>query len=140
MFLKWCAKLRLKLLLDSHTLLWYVLGDSQLSSNATTSILDPSNEVFVSIASLWEIAIKVSINKLSLHRPYHEFLDKCFVDYGFTLLPIEPNHLVYASSLPYPGNHRDPFDRLLVVQSKEEGMAVVSSDVALDSYGVSRIW
>ena len=130
----------MKLLLDSHSLLWYVLGDSQLSSNATACILDPSNEVFVSIASLWEIAIKVSINKLTLHRPYHEFLDKCFVDYGFALLLIEQKHLIHASSLPYPGNHRDPFDRLLVAQSKEEGMSIVSNDVGLDWYGVSRIW
>ena len=130
----------MKLLLDSHTLLWYVLGDSQLSSNATNSILDPANEVFVSIASLWEIAIKVSINKLTLHRPYHEFLDKCFVDYGFVLLPIELNHLVRASSIPYPSNHRDPFDRLLVVQTLADGMFLVSNDVALDAYGIDRIW
>ncbi len=130
----------MKLLLDSHSLLWYVLGDPQLSSNATKSIIDPANEIFVSIASLWEIAIKVSINKLALHRPYHEFLDKCFIDYGFAQLSVEPKHLIHVSSLPYPGNHRDPFDRLLVAQSKEEGMSIVSSDVGLDGYGVSRIW
>ncbi|MFT3879153.1 MAG: type II toxin-antitoxin system VapC family toxin [Gemmatales bacterium] len=130
----------MRLLLDTHTLLWYVLDDPQLSKTATTIILDPTNEVFISTVSLWEIAIKVSIKKLSLQRPYDEFLDKCLTEYQFELQPIEPRHLIHVSALAFLNNHRDPFDRLLVAQTLEEGFSIVSNDTALDGYGVNRIW
>jgi len=116
------------------------VDDPQLSTTATKSILDPNNEVFISTVSLWEIAIKVSIKKLSLQRPYDEFLDKCLTEYHFELQLIEPRHLIHVSALPFLSSHRDPFDRLLVAQTLEEQFSIVSNDIALDGYGVKRIW
>jgi PIN domain nuclease of toxin-antitoxin system len=129
-----------KLLLDTHTLLWYVAGDPQLSKVAESLIIDPANEVFMSPASYWEIAIKVSIGKLTLHRPYTDFVDLCVNRYGFVILPVEPVHTARVAVLPFPPNHKDPFDRLIVAQALVEGMSVVSVDPKLDSYGINRLW
>ncbi|MGL4550967.1 MAG: type II toxin-antitoxin system VapC family toxin [Gemmataceae bacterium] len=128
----------MRLPLDTHALLWYALGDPQLSKRAETLILDPANEVLVSAASFWEIAIKVSIGKLPLHRPYEEFVDACLTGYRFTVLPVEPRHKTALISMAF--HHRDPFDRMLAAQALTEGIAVVSADAALDPYGVTRLW
>src|SRR5205823_3172414 len=117
-----------KLLLDTHTLLWYVAGDPQLSKTAESLIVNPANAVFVSPASYWEIAIKVSIGKLALHQPYEDFIDLCLKRYRFLILPVEPRHTAAVSRLAFPPNHKDPFDRLLVVQAMVEGMSLVSVD------------
>lgn len=130
----------MRLLLDTHTLLWYTTNDPHLSKTAETLIVDPANEVFMSPASYWEIAIKVSIGKLTLTQPYEDFTDVCVKRYGFRILPIEPRHTAVVSRLPFPGTHRDPFDRLIVAQSLVEGISVVSVDSQLDAYGVSRLW
>ena len=98
----------MKLLLDSHTLLWYVAGDPQLSKAAEALIVDPANEVFMSPASYWEIAIKVSIGKLTLHQPYEDFIDLCLNRYGFRLLAIAPAHTARLVNLPFPPNHKGP--------------------------------
>jgi len=129
-----------KLLLDSHTLLWYALGDPQLSGLAKGLILDPANEIHISPATLWEIAIKVSIGKLALHEPYQSFVDSCLRRYGFLLLPIKPRHTAYLATLPFPRGHKDPFDRMLISQSSVEAMPLLSDDVALDAYGIHRMW
>jgi PIN domain nuclease of toxin-antitoxin system len=129
-----------KLLLDTHTLLWYVAGDPHLSKAAVALIMDPANDVFMSPASYWEIAIKVSIGKLTLHRPYEDFIDLCANGYGFVILPIEPRHTARVAALPFPPNHRDPFDRLIVAQALVEGMSVVSADRKIDTYGITRLW
>jgi PIN domain nuclease of toxin-antitoxin system len=129
----------MRLLLDTQILLWYVLGDPRLSGTAKDLILDPANEILISPASYWEIAIKVSIGKLTLHRPYGEFLDLCLNRYGFVVLPIEPRHAAQVVTLPFPPNHKDPFDRLLVAQALVEAISIVSDDVALDLYGVNRL-
>lgn len=128
----------MRLLLDTHALLWYALADPQLSSTAQQLILDSANEVLISPASYWEIAIKVSINKLVLHRPYQDFMDVCLKRYGFVVLPIEPRHTAALVALPF--HHRDPFDRLLVAQALVEAVPIVSIDAALDPYGVRRLW
>lgn len=130
----------MRLLLDTHALLWYALGDPQLSARAAALIGDPANEILVSAASFWEIAIKVSIGKLALHQPYDDFVDACLNRYGFRLLPIEPRHTARVAILPFPPNHKDPFDRLLVAQSLVDGLPLVSGDVALDAYGMNRMW
>ncbi len=130
----------MKHLLDSHTLLWYTLNDPQLSATAKALILDPANEIVVSPASFWEIAIKVSLRKLRLIRPFQEFVDVCLLQYGFQILPIEPAHTVRIASLPFPADHKDPFDRLLVAQSLVEGVSLISCDTALDAYGIQRLW
>ena len=130
----------MNLLLDSHALLWYVAGDPHLSQAAEALVVDPANDVFMSPASYWEIAIKVSIGKLTLHQPYEDFIDLCVNRYGFVILPVEPRHTARVATLPFPPNHRDPFDRLIVAQALVEGMSVVSADLKLGAYGISRLW
>jgi PIN domain nuclease of toxin-antitoxin system len=128
------------LLLDTHALLWYTLGDPQLSATAQGLIIDPANDILVSPASYWEIAIKVSIGKLTLQRHYEEFADACLTRYRFSLLPIEPRHTARVASMPFLSNHKDPFDRLLDAQALVEGIPLISADDALDVYGVTRQW
>ena len=130
----------MRLLLDSHTLLWYALNDKKLSTTACALIIDPQHEIFMSPASYWEIAIKVSIGKLKLHQAYEDFFDTCRYQYGFQILPIEPTHTAHLTKLPFPPNHKDPFDRLLIAQAIVERMAIVSSDQPLDAYPVTRLW
>lgn len=130
----------MKLLLDTHTLLWYALNDPQLSKTAESSILDPANEVYVSSATYWELAIKISIGKLTVQQPFTDFLDACDNRYGFELLPIAPAHTAQVATLSFPGKHRDPFDRLLVAQAIVEQMPIVSGDGKLDACGIQRIW
>jgi PIN domain nuclease of toxin-antitoxin system len=129
-----------RLLLDTHTLYWYIEGDPQLSGTAQTLIQDARNEVFISPASYWEIAIKVSIGKWILNRPYEEFIDLGLNRYGFGLLPIQPEHAARVATLPFPRDHKDPFDRMLVAQALVENIRIASGDTQLDAYGVMRIW
>jgi PIN domain nuclease of toxin-antitoxin system len=129
-----------RLLLDTHTLLWYALGDPRLSATAQALIVDATNDVLISPASFWEIAIKVSLGKLTLNATYEDFIDLCLNRYGFQVLPIEPAHTARLAVMPFPANHKDPFDRLLVAQAAAEGVPIVSADAALDAYPVQRLW
>ena len=128
----------MRYLLDTHALLWYTLGDPKMSGAATALIVDPANEILISPACYWEIAIKVSIGKLSLHQPYEDFMDDCLNKYGFAILPVEPKHTARVIGLPF--HHKDPFDRLLVAQALVENIPIISNDPALDAYGVKRLW
>jgi PIN domain nuclease of toxin-antitoxin system len=117
---------------------WYIEGDPQLSTAALTLIQDASNEILISPASYWEIAIKLSIGKWELNRTYEEFIDIGLNQYGFQVLPILPTHTAQLIGLPF--HHRDPFDRLLVAQGMVEGLGIVSNDVVLDAYPIKRLW
>ena len=128
----------MKLLLDTHTLLWFVLGDAQLSTPARQLIEDAANTKFVSPAAYWELAIKISIGKYALHESYETFIDRAIRQNGFLILPIEPCHTAVLTNLPF--HHRDPFDRLMIAQAKVESLALVSSDAALDAYLIQRLW
>lgn len=128
----------MRLLLDTHSFLWFVLNDPRLSDLAKSHIEDPSNDVFISPAGFWEIAIKVSLRKLDLLVPYDSFMQRGIVDNDFEILPIEPRHTSLLTTLPF--HHKDPFDRILVAQSLVEAVAIVSGDVVLDAYGATRIW
>jgi PIN domain nuclease of toxin-antitoxin system len=119
-------------------LLWFTLGDAQLSAAALALINDPGNDKVVSPATYWEIAIKVSLGKLVLHQPYEDFLDRGIRQNGFGILAIESRHTAALVTLPF--HHKDPFDRLLVAQALTEGVAIISADSVLDSYGVTRLW
>lgn len=130
----------MKVLLDTHTLLWYALNAPQLSKTAESSILDPANDVYVSPATYWELAIKVSIGKLTVQQPFEEFLDACENQYRFELLQITPAHTAQVATLPFPPKHRDPFDRLIIAQAMVEQISVVSMDPEFDAYPVTRIW
>lgn len=128
----------MRLLLDTHTLLWWAAAAPELSRDAVTAIRNQRNECYVSLASCWEMAIKVSIGKLGLTIPVERFVtEQCNRD-NFRLLPIDFRHVCKVESLPF--HHRDPFDRLLIAQSLLEKMTIVSADAALDAYQVKRIW
>jgi PIN domain nuclease of toxin-antitoxin system len=126
------------LLLDTHTLLWFLDGAPQLSAAAKTHLQNTANQKFVSIASCWEIAIKVGSGKLTLGEPATTFLPRELKANNFQLLSIALPHCTMVETFPY--HHRDPFDRLIVAQALIEGMTIVSSDAILDLYGVSRVW
>lgn len=130
----------MKLLMDTHALLWYTLNDPKLSEQAEALILDGANDIYVSPATYWEMAIKISLGKLTVPQPFENFLDACEQQYDFEILPISLPHAVAVSKLPHPKNHRDPFDRLIVAQAIVEQMPIVSSDHALDHYAVTRMW
>ena len=128
----------MRLLLDTHAFLWFVLNDPQLSAGAQSLLIDPANDILVSPASYWEIAIKVRLGKLDLHAPYDDFLLRGIVGNDFDILPIEPRHTSVLTSLPL--YHRDPFDRLLIAQARIEAIPIVSMDAAFDLYGIRRLW
>jgi PIN domain nuclease of toxin-antitoxin system len=128
----------MKILIDTHILLWFLEGDNQKISNAAlNSITDKENEKFISIASLWEIAIKVNIGKLPLRSTFPKFLNLISAN-GFEVLEIKYNHLIEYLSLPM--HHRDPFDRILIAQSVQEGFQVITKDPNLSSYKIKTIW
>lgn len=128
----------MRMLLDTHTFLWFVLGDPRLTANAKASIEELGNEKLVSPASYWEIAIKISLGKYTLSQPYEEFMERGIIENGFVVLPIELKHTAVLTTLPF--HHRDPFDRLIIAQAMVEGIAVVSGDTAFDAYSVTRLW
>jgi PIN domain nuclease of toxin-antitoxin system len=129
-----------RLLLDTHAMYWYIEDDPQLSAPARTLIQDATNDILISPASYWEIAIKVSLGKWRLNRPYEDFIAIGLNQYGFLITPILPAHTARLIGLPYPPGHKDPFDRLLVAQALVERVSIVSADALLDAYGITRLW
>jgi len=127
-----------KLLLDTHAWLWFATDDPKLSAAALAEIGNTANEIFVSPASFWEIAIKVSLGRYPLSVPFPTFLHHAIDGNGFQVLPISLGHAAKVATLPF--HHRDPFDRLIVAQSLVEDWPVVSCDAALDGYGVRLTW
>ena len=130
----------MRVLLDTHTLVWYAFADPKLSTTSRTLIANPANEILISPVSYWEIAIKVSLKKWQLQQSYDDLIDSLWTVYGFVILPILPKHTTRLIQLPYPPNHRDPFDRLLVAQAVVEGIPMVSADPKFDLYAVPRVW
>ena len=124
-------------LLDTHTYIWW-LGDPDRVGAAATSVLsEASNQVFVSVASIWEIAIKSSLGKLTLSEDVQSLAHSLDED-GFKLLGIVPHHCGAVSALPF--HHRDPFDRMLVAQALCENLILLSRDGALCSYPIEVVW
>ena len=126
------------LLLDTHALLWFLKDDPQLSAAAKSAIENPANRKLVSIASCWEIAIKAGLGKLKLDESAADLLSRELPRNCFDLLSIELSHATAVEGLP--SHHRDPFDRLLIVQALTEGTPIVSADSQLDPYGIVRLW
>jgi len=128
----------MKFLIDTHTFLWFIEDNNRLPQRARELMEDANNELFLSIASLWEIAIKISIGKL---EPYQTF-DNIFVQHlernNIQLLPISVEHLAAVSQLPR--HHGDPFDRLLIAQAQVENLSIISADATFDAYAVTRLW
>jgi PIN domain nuclease of toxin-antitoxin system len=127
-----------KVLLDTHALIWFIGGDNQFSENARKVLAGQPEGVFVSIASIWEMAIKLGLGKLQVRLRLEDELRPFLEQNGFEVLPIEYAHAARVASLPF--KHRDPFDRLLVAQALIENMAIVSHDAILDEYRINRVW
>lgn len=128
----------MRLLLDTHAFLWFIGNDAQLSEQALNFIADKTNEVFVSVVSFWEIAIKISIGKLTLTQPFETFIPQQLLINDFRVLEIDFSHTVTVTRLPF--HHRDPFDRLLISQALTEHLSIVSTDAIFDNYPVTRLW
>jgi PIN domain nuclease of toxin-antitoxin system len=127
-----------RLLLDTHTLIWAVDDPSRLGSQAAAAIQEPGNEVLLSAATIWEIAIKMGLGKLTLSLPYLQWMTQAMADLDVLVLPIT---VAYADAqAELPSHHRDPFDRLLVAQAQVEAAPLVSGDTVFDQYGISRLW
>ena len=127
----------MRLLLDTHTFLWWDNEPSKLPENVYDLCQNPSNELLLSLVSVWEIQIKAQLGKLQLRTA----LAKVIADQqrnGVTLLPITLPHILALQSLP--PHHRDPFDRLLIAQAQMEGATLLSKDSEFSSYTVSVIW
>ena len=128
----------MKFLLDTHTFLWFALNDPQLSERALKLITNPANEVLISPASYWELAIKIGIGKYMLQQTIDTFFEDQLSENQFEILPIEPRHVAPLTKLDF--HHRDPFDRLIIAQAMIEDISIISADSAFDAYPVTRIW
>lgn len=128
----------MRILLDTHTFLWTAVGSTQLSLNATNLFLDTQNELYLSIASVWEIAIKCSLGKLVFHKPIESYILDILQENTIKLLNIDFRHVMRVTTLPF--HHRNPFDRLLISQAIEEKIPLLSCDANLDAYGIERLW
>ena len=128
----------MRLLLDTHTFLWWLAGESALSAAARKAIGEEKNTIFVSAASAWEIATKYRIGKLPGVASIVANLGGIIADQGFTALPISLQHGQVAGTLPGP--HRDPFDRILVAQALLEKLILVSNEQPFDAFSVNRLW
>lgn len=128
----------MRVLLDTHSLLWFLAGDERLSERAREMVEDGQNEVLTSIASLWEAAIKHSLGKLDLGRPFAELIPDQLEANSISVLSIEVPHVVRLIALPF--HHRDPFDRLIIAQSLVEDLPLIGLDSDFDLYGVRRVW
>ena len=124
----------MRLLIDSHTLVWWWARASRLGDTARDAIVDPANEVLVSIASLWELTIKLSAGKLSLEAD----LQTIVTEEGFSILHVSFDHLARLRTLPRI--HRDPFDRMMIAQALAEGIPVGTADRRFAAYGVQVVW
>ena len=125
-------------ILDTHSFLWFIAGDERLSSRARLFISDTANSPFLSIASLWEMAIKLSIGKLKLAQPIEVMIPYQMEINGIRLLDIKLEHVVIVATLPY--HHRDPFDRLLIAQAMAEQMPIVTRDTQFGAYNIEQWW
>lgn len=123
-------------LLDTHTFLWFLNGDSQLSEQARVNIENPQNFNFISIASIWEISIKLSLGKLSLDLTLEELV-KEIIKNNFEILPINIDHILQLSKLE--NHHKDPFDRILISQALCENFEIISKDINFALYPQLKI-
>ena len=128
----------MKYLLDTHTLLWFLQGDKKLSDKARQLIDSPRNSKFLSIVSLWEIAVKVSLGKLVLDKSFERLFPEQLHFNRIQILDITVDSLTKLTTLPF--HHRDPFDRLIIAQALVEELPIIGADTIFDAYGISREW
>lgn len=125
------------LLLDTHAIIWFLNGDANLSLKAKAAIEDINNTKTVSIASIWEIGIKISLDKFRFTKGFKQFVEM-IDENGFDILPISFEHALIVSTLEFI--HRDPFDRLLIAQSQKENLTIVTRDENIKKYSIQTIW
>lgn len=128
----------MRVLLDTHSFLWYITDDDQLSARAEEVISAADNEVLLSVGSLWEIAIKNGLGKLALEHPFGDLMSQQLAVNDIETLHISLSHLTLYAELPL--HHRDPFDRLIISQARSESIPVVGKDAAFGDYGVEVWW
>ena len=128
----------MRVLLDTHALLWFLADNPRLNVSAKRVLEDATTDASISIASLWEIAIKIRLNKLQLTQPFERLFPDQLAQNDIALLGVTLGHITRLTTLPL--HHRDPFDRLLIAQALEEQLVIVGADAAFDAYGVERIW
>ncbi|MEZ6064004.1 MAG: type II toxin-antitoxin system VapC family toxin [Planctomycetaceae bacterium] len=128
----------MKYMLDTHSLIWFIGGSPQLSDHARQLIDDVRNDLVVSIATLWEMAIKFSIGRLTLGLPFEQLFPDQLTRNSMEILAVSVDHLKVVCSLPF--HHRDPFDRLMVAQASVENLPIISVDRVFDDYGIAREW
>ncbi|MBR8826534.1 MAG: type II toxin-antitoxin system VapC family toxin [Gomphosphaeria aponina SAG 52.96 = DSM 107014] len=128
----------MKILIDTHTFLWFAQGSSKLSPQATELLEDDENETLLSIASIWEMQIKIKIGKLQLDVPLPELIASQQTTNELEILPIKLSHIWALDELPL--HHKDPFDRLLIAQGIRENLPILSIDSSFDQYPGQRLW
>ena len=128
----------MKYLIDTHTLLWIVTKDQKLSEKAKKLYLNTENLIFFSLASVWEIVIKISLKKLVIEESLKDFIQSQIKGNDIKILNIEIKHILSLENLPY--YHRDPFDRLIISQSMNENIPVLGFNKVYDLYPIKRIW
>lgn len=128
----------MRVLLDTHAIVWWATGDTRLSREARLTIVDPDTEVFISIASAWEIQIKATLEKLTLHHSVDALYRALIIDHGFRMIGIELSDVDHLSRLP--PHHRDPFDRMLVTQAMRASLTLVSKDEVVRAYDAATLW
>ena len=128
----------MKLLLDSHALIWFISGDNRLGEQAKEAFLNSDNKLYFSKAGLWEMTIKISLGKLVLSENWLAAIEKEMISNGIQWLEIEIDHCKILADLPF--HHRDPFDRLLISQAISESMTIISIDSQFSHYPLDIIW
>ena len=126
------------LLLDTHTLIWLATDDARISERARTLVGDLKYDLYLSVASVWELAIKKSLGKIDLQMPLAAFVKSQAGALNLRRLDIHSEHALLLEGLPF--HHRDPFDRMLVAQALHEGLSILGADSVFDSYSVKRLW
>lgn len=127
----------MKFLLDTHTLLWLLNDETVIPAETRRQLSDTTNQLFVSTASIWEIAIKRSLGKLVLSRPTREIIDE-LPAIGILLMPVLSEHILRLEELPF--HHKDPFDRIIIAQALVEEWVIVSRDINFPLYPVNVRW
>ncbi len=128
----------MRALVDTHALLWFLDNDARLGGASRAFMKSGENELLVGVGCCWELAIKCGIGKITLDKPFEQFLWSQLRSNSIEVLDISQDHLNRVGSLPL--HHRDPFDRLLIAQALVERVPILSADTALDAYGIERIW
>lgn len=128
----------MRYLLDTHSFLWLASDDARLSVRAKEAFLSPENDFLLSVASIWEVAIKASLGRLKFVLPLPQFVERQVQHMGLEILPISVHHATAVEGLPF--HHRDPFDRLLIAQSMYEAIPILGTDEIFDTYGIARVW